>query len=171
MVSPPFPEGTEKKLPLLGGMTAGSNRTNAADTTAALYLGRIVSYCAYECSKALTLNAQSEGLALRTNGKASLFSQNREAVNAGSSGALNFTGTEASGADIHMSGGAIHDSLDTLYVGLPGPVGTTMGVGNLNTESYALAAEIAFSQFANLLATILLNSVNDSTRDGKENQE
>jgi hypothetical protein len=67
------------------------------------------------------------------------------------SGALNFTGTEASGADIHMSGGAIHNCLDTLHVGLPGTIGTTVRVGNLNAEGNALATEIAFSHFANLL--------------------
>jgi hypothetical protein len=77
---------------------------------------------------------------------------NREVILHTPSGALNFTGTEASGADIHMSGSAIHDSLDTLHVGLPGTVGTTVRVGNLNAEGDALATKIAFSHFANLLA-------------------
>ena len=64
------------------------------------------------------------------------------------SGALNFTGTEASGADVDVGGSAIHDRLDALHVGLPRPIGTTMGVGNLNTKGHALTAKVAFSHLA-----------------------
>ena len=62
------------------------------------------------------------------------------------------TGTEASGADVHVSGGALHDRLHALHVGLPGAVGTTMGVGHLNAEGDALVAEFAFGHVAYLLA-------------------
>ena len=61
------------------------------------------------------------------------------------------TGTEASGADVHMSGGAIHDRLDTLHVGLPGAVGAAVRVGHLDTEHHALVAEFTFGHFAYLL--------------------
>ena len=62
------------------------------------------------------------------------------------------TGTEASGADVHVLGRTIHDRLHALHVRLPGAVGTAMGVGNLNTESDALIAEFAFGHVAYLLA-------------------
>ena len=62
------------------------------------------------------------------------------------------TGTEASGADVHVSGGALHDRLHALHVGLPGAVGTTMRVGHLNAKGDALVAEFAFSHVAYLLA-------------------
>ena len=51
-----------------------------------------------------------------------------------------------------MSGGALHDRLHALHVGLPGAVGTTMGVRDLNTKSHALVAEFAFGHVAYLLA-------------------
>ena len=62
------------------------------------------------------------------------------------------TGTEASGADVHVSGGALHDRLHALHVGLPGAVGTAMRVGHLNAEGDALVAEFAFGHVAYLLA-------------------
>ena len=70
----------------------------------------------------------------------------------GSHSAGDLTGTEASGADVHVGGGALHDCLHALHVGLPGAVGTTMGVGHLNAEGHALVAEFAFSHVAYLLA-------------------
>ena len=63
------------------------------------------------------------------------------------------TGTEASGADVHVSGGALHDRLHALHVGLPGAVGTAMGVGHLNAEGDALVAEFTLGHFAYLLAS------------------
>ena len=62
------------------------------------------------------------------------------------------TGTEASGADANVSGGALHDRLHALHVGLPGAVGTTVGVRYPDTESDALVAEFAFGHVAYLLA-------------------
>ena len=62
------------------------------------------------------------------------------------------TGTEASGADVHVSGSALHDRLHALHVGLPGAVGTAVGVGNLDAEGDALVAEFAFGHVAYLLA-------------------
>ena len=62
------------------------------------------------------------------------------------------TGTEASGADVHVSRGVLHDRLHALHVRLPGAVGTAMRVGHLNAESDALVAEFAFGHVAYLLA-------------------
>ena len=59
-----------------------------------------------------------------------------------SDGPLNLIGTEASGTSVHMAGSSIDNSLDPLHIGLPGTVGTSVGVGNLNTKGYALATKI-----------------------------
>jgi hypothetical protein len=50
-----------------------------------------------------------------------------------------------------VGGGAINDSLHTLHIGLPGTIGTTVRMGDLNAKSHAFAAEIAFCHFADLL--------------------
>ena len=55
---------------------------------------------------------------------------------------LDLIGTEASGTSVHMAGSSIDNSLDPLDIGLPGTVGTSVGVGNLNTKGYALATKI-----------------------------
>ena len=60
---------------------------------------------------------------------------------------LNLVGTEASGTSVHMAGSTVNDSLDALDVGLPCTVGTSVGVGNLDTEGHALAAKITLSHF------------------------
>lgn len=52
------------------------------------------------------------------------------------------TGTEASCAHMNVLGSTVNDSFYTLYIRLPGSVRTTMRVGNLNTESNALSANI-----------------------------
>ena len=59
-----------------------------------------------------------------------------------SDGPLNLIGTEASGTSVHMAGSSIDNGLDPLHIGLPGTVGTSVGVGNLNTKGYALATKI-----------------------------
>ena len=46
-----------------------------------------------------------------------------------------------------MAGSTVNDSLDALDVGLPCTVGTSVGVGNLNTKGHALAAKITLSHF------------------------
>ena len=43
-----------------------------------------------------------------------------------------------------MLGSTLHNSLNALDVGLPGTVGAAVGVGNLDTESHALATELTF---------------------------
>ena len=55
---------------------------------------------------------------------------------------LNLVGTEASGTSVHMARSTVDNGLNPLYIGLPGPVGTSVGVGNLNTEGNALATII-----------------------------
>lgn len=53
-----------------------------------------------------------------------------------------FVGTEASGTSVHMAGSSIHDGFHPFYIGLPLTIGTSVGVGNLNTKGYALATKI-----------------------------
>ena len=64
----------------------------------------------------------------------------------------NFTGTQTPGTNVHMAGRTIDDSLHALDVGLPGTIGTTMRVGNLDTKGNALIAELALSHPLHLLA-------------------
>ena len=71
-------------------------------------------------------------------------------LSAKSDSPLNLVGTEASGTCVHMAGSSIHDGLDPLHVGAPGPVGTSVGVRNFDTESHALAAIITFRHFLHL---------------------
>ena len=71
---------------------------------------------------------------------------------AGSDSAGNFARTEAMSAHIDVLRGAVDDRLHALHVGLPGAVGTTMGVGDLDAEGDALVAEFAFGHVAYLLA-------------------
>jgi hypothetical protein len=69
---------------------------------------------------------------------------------------LNLIGTEASGTSVHMARSSVNDSLNTLNVGLPSTVGTSVGVGNLNTEGHALATKITLRHF---IAPPILKSI------------
>ena len=51
-----------------------------------------------------------------------------------------------------MAGRTIDDSLHALDVGLPSSVGTSVGMGDLNAERNALAADIALCHQLHLLA-------------------
>ena len=55
---------------------------------------------------------------------------------------LNLVRTEASGTSVHMARSTVHNGLDPLYIGLPGSVGTSVGVGNLDTKGNALTTII-----------------------------
>ena len=57
----------------------------------------------------------------------------------------NFTGTQTTGTNVHMAGGTIDHSLNALDVGLPGTIGSSVGVGNLNTKGNTLVAELTLS--------------------------
>jgi UDP-N-acetylenolpyruvoylglucosamine reductase len=56
--------------------------------------------------------------------------------------ALNLVGAEASGTSVHMARSTVHNGLNPLNIGLPGTIGASVGVGNLNTEGNALATII-----------------------------
>ena len=50
-----------------------------------------------------------------------------------------------------MAGRPIHDGLDSLHIGLPGSVGTSVGVAHLDTEGNALIAKFTLGQAQHLL--------------------
>jgi hypothetical protein len=59
-----------------------------------------------------------------------------------------------------MAGSTVDDRLDALDIGLPHSVGTSVGVGDLDTESHALAANIALSH------QLHLQSIGEITQSG-----
>ena len=63
----------------------------------------------------------------------------------------NFSGTQATGASVNMAWRAINDRFYTFYVRLPGTVGTSVRVRNLNTKGNTFSADIAFCHFLHLL--------------------
>ena len=65
---------------------------------------------------------------------------------------LNLVGTEASGTGVHMARSTAHNRLNTLDIGFPSTVGTSVGVGNLDTKGNALATIITLSHSLHLLS-------------------
>ena len=65
----------------------------------------------------------------------------------GSDSPLDLVGTEASGTSVHMARSTIDNRLNALDIGLPGTIGTSVGVGDLDTESHALATVITLRHF------------------------
>ena len=68
----------------------------------------------------------------------------------GSDSALHLVGAETSGTDVDMARSTVDDRLDTLDIGLPHSVGTSVGMGHLDTERHALAANIALCHLLHL---------------------
>ena len=65
---------------------------------------------------------------------------------------LNLIGTEASGTSVHMARSTVNNGLDTLYIGLPSPIGTSVRVGNLDTKGNALITKITLRHSLHLLS-------------------
>ena len=53
-----------------------------------------------------------------------------------------------------MAGRTVDDCLDALDVGLPGTIGTTVRVGNSDTERHTLVAKFALCHPLHLLAVV-----------------
>ena len=64
----------------------------------------------------------------------------------------NFAGTQAPGTNIYMARRAVDHCLHALDIGLPGTIGASVGVRNLDTEGHALIAELALCHPLHLLA-------------------
>ena len=54
-----------------------------------------------------------------------------------------------------MAGSTVNDGLDPLYIGLPGSVGTSVGVGNLDTKGNALTTIITLRHSLHLQSVIV----------------
>ena len=65
---------------------------------------------------------------------------------------FDLVGTQASGTGIHVARRTVHNGLDPLHIGLPRPIGTSVGVGNLDTESNTLATVITLRHSLHLLS-------------------
>ena len=66
----------------------------------------------------------------------------------------NFAGTQAPGTNIYMARRAVDHCLHALDIGLPGTIGTPVGVRDLDTEGHALVAKFALSHPLHLLAVV-----------------
>ena len=66
---------------------------------------------------------------------------------------FNLVGTEASGTSVDMARSAVDNSLNPLYIGLPSTIGTSVGVGDLDTKGNALAAIITLCHTLHLLTS------------------
>ena len=51
---------------------------------------------------------------------------------------------QATGADVNVFGGSVHDGLDALHIGFPSTVGPSVRVGNLDAERNILVAKLTF---------------------------
>ncbi len=58
---------------------------------------------------------------------------------------------KATGTDVYAAGGAVNNCLNPFDIGLESPVAAPVGMGYLNPERNALAANIAFSHDLHLL--------------------
>ena len=67
-------------------------------------------------------------------------------------GPFNLVGTEASGTSVHMARSPVDNGLDALHIGLPGTVGTSVGVGHLDTKGHALTTKITLRHSLHLLS-------------------
>ena len=62
---------------------------------------------------------------------------------------------QAAGADVNMLGRAVYDGLDALHIGLPGTIGASVGVADLNAESHVLITKLTLCHFLkHLLACV-----------------
>ena len=77
-----------------------------------------------------------------------------------SDSSCNLAGTKASGTDIDMGGSAVDQHFHALHIRFPGAVGSSVGVGDLDAEGDAFAANIAFCQF---LCTSFNNKLQNDT--------
>ena len=70
----------------------------------------------------------------------------------------NLTRTQATGAGVNTLRGTVYDRLDTLDVGLPCTVGSSVGVADLDTKGNALITKFALCHsLKHLLACVSLN--------------
>jgi len=57
---------------------------------------------------------------------------------------LNFVGTQAPGANLECLGGSVYNRFNRAHIRFPGAVGSSVRVGNLNTEGYTFSTNFTF---------------------------
>ena len=75
-----------------------------------------------------------------------LFCQNRLSHCAG-----HFVGTQATSAGVDMTRFTVDNRFDAFHVWFPSSVGSSVGMGHLDTKGNALTADITFSHDLHLL--------------------
>ena len=134
-------------LPQSGSLTAPSPRglfwSNAGGPMWASHKG-LGGFAAVAAPTDLTVKNKNPGLSQESPGFAYCAKWER------SDGALDLVGAKASGTDVYMARSPVDDRLDTLDIGLPHSVGTSVGMGHLDTERHALAANIALCHLLHL---------------------
>ena len=65
-----------------------------------------------------------------------------------SNSACYLAGTKTTGAGVDVARRPCYNSLYTLNVGFPSPIASTMGMGNLDSESDTLTTDVALSHDA-----------------------
>ena len=63
---------------------------------------------------------------------------------------MNQTGAQAACASVYSAGSTVYDRLYLLDIGLIGSVAASVGVGYLDTEGNALAADLTFCHLKHL---------------------
>ena len=77
----------------------------------------------------------------------------------------NLTGTQTAGTNINMAGRTVYDRLNALDIGLPGAIGTTVRVGNSDTESHTLVTKLALCHPLHLLAVVKIRLAHSQAVD------
>ena len=77
----------------------------------------------------------------------------------------NLTGTQTAGTNINMAGRTVYDRLNALDIGLPRTIGTTVRVGNSDTESHTLVAKLALCHPLHLLAVVKIKLAHSQAVD------
>ena len=64
---------------------------------------------------------------------------------------------QAASACVNVLGTTVHYGLDALHIGLPCTIGTSVGMGDLDTKRHALVAKLTFChELKHLLACVCL---------------
>ena len=77
----------------------------------------------------------------------------------------NLTGTQTAGTNIDMAGRTVDHRLDALDIGLPRTIGTTVRVGNSDTESHTLVTKLALCHPLHLLAVVKIRLAHSQAVD------
>ena len=77
----------------------------------------------------------------------------------------NLTRAQTPGTNIYMARSTVDNSSNTLHIGLPGTIGTSVRMRDLDAKSHALIAKLALSHPLHLLAVIIFMCTQTGTSD------